>query len=202
MTTSPLLDQLLLVDRHGPLVRAWEAAFEDHEEARIVEGDFFAYPADAMVSPANSFGIMDGGLDAAIRDTLGHGVQRAVQARILADFHGELPIGTAVLVETGHASWPFLIAAPTMRVPESVAQTVNAYLAFRAVLLAVRAHNASDHETEIRSVLCPGLGTGIGALDPTRCALQMRLAYQQVRTPARIPSFSQIHAMHRALKTS
>lgn len=30
--------------------------------------------AEAMVSPANSFGIMDGGLDAAIRDQLGFGV--------------------------------------------------------------------------------------------------------------------------------
>ena len=72
--------------------------------------------------------------------------------------------------------------------PAADAQTVNAYLAFRAVLLAVRAHNASDHETKIGSVLCPGLGTGIGALDPTRRAVQMRLAYQQVRAPARIPS--------------
>jgi O-acetyl-ADP-ribose deacetylase (regulator of RNase III) len=145
---------------------------------------------------------MDGGLDLAIREKLGHHVQRAVQAKILADFHGELPIGAAVVVETRHASWPFLIAAPTMRVPESVAQTVNAYLAFRAALLAVRAHNARHPEMQIRSVLCPGLGTGIGALDPTRCAVQMRLAYTAVQTPARIPSFAQIHATHRALKTS
>ncbi len=202
MTSAPLLERLLLVDRRGPLARARESAFEDHDEVHVVTGDFFDHPADAMVSPANSFGIMDGGLDLAIRDTLGHAVQDAVQARILAEFHGELPIGAAVVVETGHASWPLLIAAPTTRVPESVAQTVNAYLAFRAVLLAVRAHNAGSPTRPIGSVLCPGLGTGIGALDPTRCAVQMRLAYKQVQAPARIPSFAQIHAVHRALRTS
>lgn len=30
----------------------------------------------------------------------------------------------------------FLISAPTMRIPENVSNTVNAYLAFRAVILA------------------------------------------------------------------
>lgn len=30
----------------------------------------------------------------------------------------------------------FLISVPTMRIPEDISQTVNAYLAFRAVILA------------------------------------------------------------------
>lgn len=60
---SPI--QLVLVDRQAPLVRAWERAFGEYPEVTVVQGDFFARPADAMVSPANSFGIMDGGLDLA-----------------------------------------------------------------------------------------------------------------------------------------
>jgi O-acetyl-ADP-ribose deacetylase (regulator of RNase III) len=83
-----------------------------------------------------------------------------------------------------------------MRIPESVAHTVHAYLAFRAALLAVRAHGA------IRSLVCPGLATGIGGMDPQRCAVQMRVALDQVRGPARIPSFERIHALHRALRTA
>jgi O-acetyl-ADP-ribose deacetylase (regulator of RNase III) len=198
----PFLEQLILVDHSGPLVRAWGAAFEDQENVKCVQGDFFAHAAGAMVSPANSFGIMDGGLDLAIRNELGHKVQDLVQARILEDHHGELTVGAAVVVETGNAKWPLLIAAPTMRVPESVAQTVNAYTAFRAVLLAVRRYNAEHAERPIRTVLCPGLGTGIGGLDPTRCATQMRMALLQISGPPRIPSFAQIHAVHRALRTS
>ncbi|HEY5946157.1 MAG TPA: macro domain-containing protein, partial [Kofleriaceae bacterium] len=143
----------------------------------------------------------DGGLDLAIRDVLGLEVQRRVQARIVERHHGELPIGCAEIVETGDPRWPMLVAAPTMRVPESVSTTVNAYLAFRAILLVVRAWNETER-MKIRSLVCPGLGTGIGHLDERRCAVQMRMAWKQVSGPSRIPSFAQIHAVHAALRTA
>jgi O-acetyl-ADP-ribose deacetylase (regulator of RNase III) len=187
--------QVLLVDRSPPMVRAWQTVFADRDDVEVVEGDYFAREAGAMVSPANSFGIMDGGLDAAIRDTLGFTVQQRAQRVIVERHHGELPVGAAELVETGDARWPVLVIAPTMRVPESVANTLNAYLAFRAVLVACK-------RASIASVVCCGLGTGIGAMEPRRCAVQMRMALLHATGPARIPSFEQIHATHRALRTS
>jgi O-acetyl-ADP-ribose deacetylase (regulator of RNase III) len=195
------LDRIILVARAIAMSRAWRHAFADQTGVEIVDGDYFAQPADAMVSPANSFGIMDGGLDLAIRDQLGLEVQRRVQRAIVEHHHGELPIGAAVIVATDDPRWPHLIAAPTMRVPENVANTLNAYHAFRAALLEVErwnAHNAAP----ITSLVCCGLGAGIGGMEPTRCALQMRMALRQVRGPARIPSFALIHAEHHALKTS
>jgi O-acetyl-ADP-ribose deacetylase (regulator of RNase III) len=195
-----LPDRILLVDRSKALVEAWAEAFEDVEGVSAQDGDFFAHPADAMVSPANSFGIMDGGLDLAIRDRLGHAVQRSAQDVIVARFHGELPVGMAVVVRTGAASWPHVVVAPTMRVPENVAHTLNPYLAFRAALLAVAAWNREADAPAIRSILCPGLGTGIGGVEPKRCALQMRMALLGLQHPARIPSFAQIHAVHEALR--
>jgi O-acetyl-ADP-ribose deacetylase (regulator of RNase III) len=193
-----LRTKIVLIDQRAALVSAWKRAFAEYEQVEAIEGDFFSRPADAMVSPANSFGIMDGGLDRAIRDHLGFAVERAAQRSILEHHHGELPVGQAVIVESGHAHWPSLIVAPTMRVPENVSRTLNAYLAFRAVLLAVSHHNAVSSRT-IASIVCPGLGTGIGAMEPERCAVQMRMAYRQVAGPARIPSFDQIHAIHGAL---
>ena len=130
--------QVLLVDRSPTMVREWQTVFADRDDVEVFEGDYFARAAGAMVSPANSFGIMDGGLDAAIRDTLGFAVQQRAQRAIIERHHGELPVGTAELVETGDARWPVLVIAPTMRVPESVANTLNAYLAFRAVLIACK----------------------------------------------------------------
>lgn len=192
---------LTLIDHSVPLVRAWRETFAEVESVTVVEGDFFSVDADAMVSPANSFGFMDGGLDAAIRATLGGQVQSAVQARILDAHHGELPIGSAEIVPTGHARWPFLVLAPTMRIPESVANTLNAYLAFRAALLAVARFNATG-SAPIRSVVVPGLGTGIGAMDPRRCAAQMRIAWDQVSKPARIGSANLIHALHHKLRSA
>ena len=201
MRNPHLPEHVLLVDRTPALAAAWRRAFEAHEGVEVVEGDFFSRPADAMVSPANSFGIMDGGLDLAIRDTLGFEVQRAAQRVILEKHHGELPVGQAEVVETSHSTWPRLVVAPTMRVPENVSRTTNAYLAFRAAMLAVARFNAVS-DTKIRSLVCPGLGTGIGAMDPERCAAQMLLAYRQVSGPARIPSFAQIHQVHAALVRS
>src|SRR5215470_18021070 len=107
-------ERVFLVDRHATLVRAWHETFDDCEGVEVVEGDYFATPADAMVSPANSFGIMDGGLDLAIRDTLGFSVQEAVQRVIVERHHGELAVGAAEIVETGDPRWPFLVVAPTM----------------------------------------------------------------------------------------
>ena len=196
-----LLERLSLVDRHSSLARAWREVFEEEEGVEVLDADYFATPADAMVSPANSFGIMDGGLDLAIRDALGFEVQRRVQKLIVERHHGEMPVGAAEIVPTDHERWPFLIAAPTMRVPESVANTLNAYHAFRAILLAVKRWNETDGRP-IKSVVCPGLGTGIGHLEERRCAAQMRVAWKQVTGPARIPSFAQIHAVHEALRTA
>lgn len=187
--------KITLVARDPALARAWRATFDEVDDLAVVEGDYFTVPADAMVSPANSFGIMDGGIDLAIRDQLGLGVQTRLQRAIVERHHGELPIGCAELVETGDPRWRYLIAAPTMRVPESVATTLNAYLAFRAALLVADRH-------AIESLVCCGLATGIGRMEPRRCATQMRIALQHVRGPARIPSFQQIHALHDALRRS
>lgn len=187
--------RILLVDREPAMVRAWRTAFEDRNDVEVVEGDYFSRPVAAMVSPANSFGIMDGGLDAAIRDALGFVVQQRAQRAIIERHHGELPVGSAELVDTNDERWPVLVVAPTMRIPENANQTLNAYLAFRAALLACKRAN-------IASVVCCGMGTGIGGMDPKRSAVQMRMALLHATGPARIPSFDQIHATHRVLRTS
>lgn len=70
-----LPEQVLLRDLWTPLVNAWQQVFEPFDEVDPQESDFFPEDASALVSPANSFGIMDGGLDLAIRDALGHRVQ-------------------------------------------------------------------------------------------------------------------------------
>jgi O-acetyl-ADP-ribose deacetylase (regulator of RNase III) len=176
-----LLERILLVDSKSTLVGAWSDAFAGIADVSPIQGDFFAHDADALVSPANSFGYMDGGLDLAIRNELGLGIEQAVQAAIRERHHGELPVGSAEVVATGHARWPWLVVAPTMRYPEDVSSTLNAYLAFRAALLAVERHNQLAGTAPIRTLVCPGLATGIGRLPPARCAAQMRRAFDEAQ---------------------
>ena len=80
-----------------------------------------------------------------------------------------------------------------MRVPSNVADTLNAYLAFRAALRAVAEHNARGH-SPIRRVLCPGLATAVGQMPVARCARQMRAAWDRVLGP-RAPSFRSLRAI-------
>jgi O-acetyl-ADP-ribose deacetylase (regulator of RNase III) len=95
------------------------------------------------------------------------------------EWDGELPVGLAVAIETGDPEIPYLISAPTLRAPVNVAQTLNAYLAFRAVLLLVRKLNEKNPGT-IRAVACPGLATGTGEMPVGVCARQMHAAYVEV----------------------
>ena len=161
------------------MVFAWRAAFADLPSVECRVGNILNFTADAIVSPSNSFGYMDGGIDLAYRDFFGPEIEARLQRHIQTQHHGELPVGQAVVIDTQHHSIPFLVSAPTMRVPAVIEDTVNAYLAFRAALLAVQRHNESAARP-IKSLMSPGFGTGIGAMDFQRAARQMAAAYRAV----------------------
>ena len=166
----------LLRDRNLAMVEAWRVEFAQVPDVEVSQGDIFDLSADALVSPANSFGFMDGGIDLVYSQHFGWTLQDRLRERLQSEFDGELPVGQAVLIETQDREIPFLVSAPTMRIPMDVSDTVNAYLAFRAVIRAVRAHNETGSRA-IQSVLCPGLGTAVGKMAPMACARQMRYAY-------------------------
>ena len=196
------LEKLYLIDSKSELCAKWRQAFSGYPEVEILKGDYFQQSADAIVSPANSFGIMDGGLDLAIRNELGFQVETDIQEVILNKYHGEMPIGSAEIINTNHNKWSYLIAAPTMRIPENVAYTLNAYTAFRAILIAINNFNESKPNRPIKSLVCSGLGTGIGSMEPIKCAAQMRAAYKLIKEPASISSFEEIHKSHQTLLTA
>jgi O-acetyl-ADP-ribose deacetylase (regulator of RNase III) len=164
---------------HSDMAIAWGHAFGAGDGVHIIEGDILLGTADAVVSPANSFGYMDGGIDLAYRNFFGMEIQHRLRGKIHTDHFGELPVGHAVIVETNHAQFPFLIAAPTMRVPDRIGDTVNVYLAFRAALIAVINHNRSERN-RIGSLRAPALGTGVGGMPIDRAARQMHAAYASV----------------------
>ena len=168
-----------LRDINTEVVQAWRRAFADIDMVQVSAGNIFDVPADAIVSPANSFGFMDGGIDLAYSLRFGWQLQARLQAKLRAEHDGELPVGLAVVLETNDLELPYLVSAPTMRVPMNVSNTLNAYLAFRATLIAVRDFNR-QYPGAIGSVLCPGLGTATGRVDPEICARQMFAAYVQI----------------------
>jgi O-acetyl-ADP-ribose deacetylase (regulator of RNase III) len=179
MTTKHAPPHISLHTLDSDMAIAWREAFAAAPGVMVVEGDILEGQCDAVVSPANSFGFMDGGIDLAYWRYFGVDLQSRVQTKIGSEFFGELPVGQSTVVGTGHQMIPYLVVAPTMRIPDRIGDTVNVYLAFRAMLLAVLAHNRGS-EKAIESLRVPALGTGIGAMPLARAARQMHAAYLAV----------------------
>ena len=171
--------RLSLVDRNGDVAEALARAFHDTPAVEVAEGNLLDLASDAIVSPANSFGDMSGGIDKSIDDFHHGAAQRSIMAAIAEHFLGELPVGMALIVELPSRRFPFVVSAPTMRVPSRVADSLNAYLAMRAALVAVLRHNAAGLRA-IRSLAVPGLCTGVGGMAPEEAAEQMLAAYDNI----------------------
>jgi len=178
--------EITLASTDGPLCAAWERAFAN-AGVRIHRGSILDIACDALVSPANSFGFMDGGIDAVYSHHFGWDIQLQLRRVILDRHGGELLVGSAEIVETNHPVHPFLIAAPTMRVPMVLdPKTINPFLAMRAALLLVIRGTFSSGsfagqavQSRVRSIALPGLGTGVGRVPATLCARQMRAAFDE-----------------------
>uniref|UniRef100_A0A2C9L7N0 Macro domain-containing protein n=1 Tax=Biomphalaria glabrata TaxID=6526 RepID=A0A2C9L7N0_BIOGL len=88
-----------LRDINAELVVEWQHAFSEYgDSVKISQGDIFndAPAADAIVSPANSFGFMDGGIDWIYSKYFGWQMQNRLQNVIREDYHGELPVVSRV----------------------------------------------------------------------------------------------------------
>ena len=133
---------------------------------------------------------MDGGIH--IRYTQYFGWQERLQEEIRERHHGKLLVGQAETVETDHPDLPFLLAAPTMRVPMIQSGSVNPYFAARAALLLVNHGTfgdgtyAGEKITDyVNSIVFPSLG--VGRIGPNTCAYKVRAAIEDVLR--RSPSF-------------
>lgn len=167
-----------LVDRNEEMCDEWSTEFMDCDDVIVYCDDFFAPETDCIVSPANSFGFMDGGLDGVITRRLGRQTQINVQESIAKRPMNELLVGEAIIVETGNQEIPWCISAPTMRVPMILDGTPNAYLAAKAVFNLLRKIQAKNPDI-IKKVTISGFGTGVGRLPYEVCAKQMKMAYDE-----------------------
>ncbi len=165
--------RLHLVDLNEHVVGAWHRAFSDFSDVMIKHGDLLEDAENCIVSPANSYGFMDGGIDAAYLSFFGPQIERTVQEAIANRPEKLLPVGASLFVRTRNARIPYLIVAPTMTTPEMV-ESNNCYRAMRAVLRI-----ASAYPELRRDVYCPGLATGVGMVSADDAALMMAQAYRE-----------------------
>ena len=203
--------KIILTAVEPELTEAWRKFCGDvaDVDVEVHQGSIFDVQCDAVVSPANSFGFMDGGIDLLYSYRFGWQVQDRLQNLIRQYHGGELLVGAAEIVETD-AHIPFLIAAPTMRVPMILRDSVNPYLAARAVLLLIQSGVFREGNWQgqrvgdvVHSVAFPGLGTGVGQVGPAVCAHQVRAAIDDVllQTRGYPKTWAQAQSRHQQLYT-
>ncbi|WWR60904.1 macro domain-containing protein [Saccharopolyspora sp. SCSIO 74807] len=176
--------RLVLSALDEPLAAAWRGIAGDRTGLDVHQGSVLDLRVDAVVSPANSYGWMRGGVDAMYARVFPE-VEQNVRSAVLAYHGGELPVGEALLVPTGAPGPAWLVSAPTMREPgeQLPADTVHPYLAARAVLqLWSRGvlENGMPVRDVVRSIALPGLGTGVGGVTPELCAHQVGAAWDEI----------------------
>lgn len=129
-------------------------------QSRLVEGDLTELKVDAIVNPANSLGEMGGGVAGAIRKKGGAVIEReAIQK-------APIPIGKAVATSAGMLPCRFVIHAPTMTRPAEITSVENVKRATKAAL------ECAD-KAGLKQIAFPGMGTGVGRVDPHLAAQAM-----------------------------
>lgn len=157
----------------------FEKAFQEFDNVVIHKGIFEQIEnIDCLVSPANSFGLMDGGMDLAITNYFGDQLQKRVQQYIIDEYYGEQPVGTSFVIKTNNEKIKYLAHTPTMRVPKIIKETDNVYRATKSTLIAIEKY----HE-QINNVAIPAFGAGVGRVHPVDVAYQMTLAFKHFENP-------------------
>lgn len=145
--------KIYLLDINKEMTDAWHKYFKDVEDVEIVNDCFANFMNEhlditGIVSPANSFGFMDGGYDKAIIDYLGERAQTNVLTMLNLVYNGYQPIETCLSV-------PFykyiILHTPTMRTPEVIVDHRVIFDCMRSCLLA-----ASKQRCE--SIVIPAFG--------------------------------------------
>ncbi|MFK0235310.1 ADP-ribosyltransferase domain-containing protein [Streptomyces vinaceus] len=176
-SSAPPVLRVVLTDVNEHVVEAWRAAFADTPGIEIRRGSILDEDVDAWVTPTNSRGRMDGGVDAAVKRHLGPGIQLRVQRAIRDRFAGAMPLGSAVCVPSGAAVPRFLISTPTMvESSQNVSATLNVALACAAAFQAVHRQNRKAPGS-IRSVALVGMGARTGRVPARLCANLMWTGY-------------------------
>lgn len=173
--------KITLIDRNTDIVLAWKKYFAKSEDVEIVNENLKDYldehinEIDAIVSPANSFGLMDGGYDKAIIMYFGDELQYVVQQCIKENYHGEQVVGTSFSIEIPNSN-KILIHTPTMRVPSKIKDPSIVYSCMRSTLLEAQAR-------KVKCILIPAFGGLTGRLRADTIALNMFGAFCQMTIP-------------------
>lgn len=172
--------KIYLLDINPVMIHAWSYYFKDEKDVEIV-CDFLDnflnnHPdIECIVSPANAYGLMDGGYDAAISSYFGKEVGEEVRKVLQRDYYGEQVVGTSIIVDIPKTNKK-LIHTPTMLYPSRIKDPLIIYYCMRSTLMCAI-------KNKIKSIVIPAFGGATGKMDMVIIAKMMKEAYVQIKNP-------------------
>jgi len=118
-------------------------------EIVIKRGSLLDVEADVIVNPANSRGLMGGGVAGVIRRFGGEEIEREAVSR------SPIPVGSAILTTAGRLPFRGVIHSPTMEEPAMRTTEEKVRASVKAAL------ELADTEG-FNTIAFPGMGTGVG----------------------------------------
>lgn len=164
-------------------------------QVHVAQADIFNIPVEAIVNPANSRGIMGGGIAGLIRRHGGDDIQAAAMSK------APIAIGAALVTPAGQLPAKHVIHVPTMTEPGEKIGAENVRRATRAALIAA---NANKYQT----IAIPGMGTDVAGVPVEEAA---RAIVEEIRAhkkdfPETIylvdPSEAMVEAFEEALRNA
>ena len=126
----------------------------------VLLGDLTEQNVEAIVNPANSLGVMGGGVAGVIKRKGGEEIEKEAMKK------APIPVGEAVVTTGGKLPCRYIIHSPTMRLPAM-------HIPIKNVTLATRAALKKAAELKVKSLAFPGMGTGVGGVDVNDAAKVM-----------------------------
>lgn len=171
--------KIYLLDINKRITDIWKLYFRNEQSVEVVLDNFEHFmdhnEVECIVSPANSYGLMDGGYDLAITEYFGEELMKKVQDYIIKNYYGEQPVGTSFIIETGMKNIK-LIHTPTMRIPSAIREPMVVYQAMRTTLITALNNG-------IHSIVIPAFGGCCGFMNPQELCELMYEGYKQVMNP-------------------
>jgi len=126
-------------------------------EIEVIKGDITEVNCESIVNPANSFGIMGGGVAYAIKKKGGKEIEEEARKK------APIEIGKAIATKAGNLKAKYVIHSPTMKFPASRSSYENVRKAVKAAMeLALK--------LKVNCIAFPGMGTGVGGLNRKKVA--------------------------------
>ncbi len=180
--------KIILLDNKRPMCLLWEKYFKDIKDVIVANENIEYFDIDdieCLVSPANSYGLMNGGYDLALTRMFGDELQYKVQNYIIDNLYGEQPVGSSIIVDIPNTNKK-LIHTPSMRIPSPIVDSELVYTAMRSTLICALKNN-------IKSIIIPAFGGSTGMVPMETIAREMFKAYIQVfKIEAKVHSWDDV----------